>query len=254
MHIVLSAEELSITPFVIRNLHQLLAQDLLSNSAVCGQIRQIEVNITKTSYMPLNASQQLEEWFTLLLRKAEKITDPFEQSFFLFIHLSYLQAFEDANKRTARLSCNLPFIQENLCPLSFVDVPKDDYINSLIYFYETGDYAPDLDVFIWAYERSCNQYEMVEKSLGAIDAYRIKYRAERKQAIGHIIREMIVGDEVLAQLEQFCIKNQIENSDKFIAIATVELDKLHSGAIVSLGVTEKMFLVWKEKFDANKLP
>lgn len=254
LFLIENAEELSITPFVIRNLHQLLAQDLLSNSAACGQIRQIEVNITKTSYMPLNASQQLEEWFTLLLRKAEKIADPFEQSFFLFIHLSYLQAFEDANKRTARLSCNLPFIQENLCPLSFVDVPKDDYINSLIYFYETGDYAPAFDVFIWAYERSCNQYEVVEKSVGAIDAYRIKYRAERKQAIGHIIREMIVGDEVQTQLEQFCIKNQIENADKFIAIATVELDKLHSGAIVALGVTEKMFLAWKEKFDINKLP
>jgi len=111
---------------------------------------------------------------------------------------------------------------------------------------------PALDLFIWAYQRSSYQYEVVENSIRVIDSYRIKYRSERKQAIGKIIRGMIVGDEVQVQLEQFCVENLIQNADKFISIATVELDKLHSGAIVSLGVTEKLFLTWKEKFDATK--
>ena len=253
LFLIENAEELAVTPFVVRNLHQLLSQDLLSNSAACGQIRQIEVNITKTAYIPLNGQQKLEELFTLVLRKAEKIIDPFEQSFFLLIHLSYLQAFEDVNKRTARLICNLPFIKENLCPLSFIDVAKDDYVKSLVYFYETGDYLPALEVFTWAYQRSCQQYAVVEKSVGAIDSYRIRYRRERKQIIGQIIREMVVGDKILHHLEQFCTVNQIDTPDKFIAIATVELDKLHSGAIISLGVTEKMFQAWKEKYDATKL-
>lgn len=252
LFLIENAEDLSVTPFVIRNLHQLLSQDLLANSSACGQLRQIEVSITKTSYMPLNAPQQLEELFRMLLRKAEKIEDPFEQSFFLLIHLSYLQAFEDVNKRTARLSCNLPFIQQNLCPLSFVDVPKGDYIKSLIYFYETGDHMPALEVFAWAYERSSHQYEVVEKSVGVIDSYRIKYRSERKQAIGQIIREMVVGDEVQTKLEQFCVENKIKDADRFISIASVELDKLHSGAIVALGVTENIFTAWKEKFDAAR--
>ncbi|WP_375751311.1 Fic family protein [Vibrio sp. HN007] len=253
LFLIENAEELSVTPFVIRNLHQLLSQDLLSNTAACGQIRQIEVNITKTSYMPLNAPQQLEELFTLLLRKAQKIDDPFEKSFFLFIHLSYLQAFEDVNKRTARLSCNLPFIQENLCPLSFVDVPRDDYANSLIYFYETGDYQPALEVYTWAYKRSCEQYEVVEKSVGEIDSYRIKYRADRKRALGQIIRSMTVGDNVQKLLEQFCVENGIEEPDKFISIVLVEMDNLHSGAIISLGVTENMFNQWKSRLEKAKL-
>lgn len=252
LFLIENAEELTVTPLVIRNLHQLLAQDLLSDSAACGNLRQIEVNISKTAYMPLNAPQQLQELFTLLLIKAENIQDPFEKSFFLLMHLSYLQGFEDVNKRTARLSCNLPFIQENLCPLSFVDVPKDDYVRSLIYFYETGDYLPALEVFVWAYERSSQQYQVVEKSIGAIDAYRIKYRSERKQAIGKIIRDMLVGQDIQRCLELFCVEHSIPNADKFIAIAMVELDKLHSGAIVSLGVTEKMFLAWQAKFDATR--
>ena len=252
LFLIENAEELAVTPFVIRNLHQLLSQDLLSDSSACGRIRQIEVNITKTSYMPLSAPQQLEELFTLVLRKAEKISDPFEQSFFLLMHLSYLQAFEDVNKRTSRLSCNLPFIQENLCPLSFIDVPKDDYIKSLIYFYETGDYTLALEVFAWAYERSSYQYEVVEKSIGVIDSYRIRYRSERKQAIGQIVRNMTVGHDVQTSLERFCIENKIEDADKFISIATVEIDKLHNGAIVSLGVTENMFFAWKERYAASK--
>lgn len=250
LFLIENAEELAVTPFVIRNLHQLLSQDLLPDSSACGKVRQIEVNISKTSYMPLNAPQQLEELLTLLLRKAQRIIDPFEQSFFLLMHLSYLQAFEDVNKRTARLGCNLPFIQENLCPLSFVDVPKDDYIKSLIYFYETGDHQPALEVFAWTYQRSSLQYEVVEKSIGAIDPYRIKYRRERKQVIGQIIRAMIVGDEIERHLEQFCAENTIQDADKFISIATVELDKLHSGAIVSLGVTESLFFAWKERQDS----
>jgi Fic family protein len=55
----------------------------------------------------------------------------------MLLHLSYLQAFEDVNKRTARLSCNMPFIKHNLCPLSFADLPKDDYTAALLIVYET---------------------------------------------------------------------------------------------------------------------
>ncbi|OFZ16403.1 MAG: hypothetical protein A2X86_22055 [Bdellovibrionales bacterium GWA2_49_15] len=42
------------------------------------------------------------------------IHDPFEQSFFALAHLSYMQAFEDVNKRTARLVANIPLIKTNL--------------------------------------------------------------------------------------------------------------------------------------------
>lgn len=162
LFLIENAEEITLSSFVVRNIHHLLSQDLLPNTSACGRIRQVEVKITKTSYLPLSSPQQLEELFNLLLIKASKIEDPFEQSFFLLMHISYLQAFEDVNKRTARITCNLPFIKENLCPLSFVDVSKNDYVRSLIYFYETGDHTPALDVFTWAYERSSQQYKVVE--------------------------------------------------------------------------------------------
>ncbi|MBD1388764.1 hypothetical protein IC617_04930 [Neiella sp. HB171785] len=55
LFLIENAEDLSVTPFVIRNLQQLLSQDLLANSAACGQLRQIEVSISKNFHMPLNA-------------------------------------------------------------------------------------------------------------------------------------------------------------------------------------------------------
>jgi hypothetical protein len=51
-----------------------------------------------------------------------------EQAFFALVHLAYLQAFEDVNKRVSRLAANIPLIRGNLCPLSFVDVPERDLV------------------------------------------------------------------------------------------------------------------------------
>lgn len=247
LFLVGNALEIEVTSFVVRNLHQLLAQDLLRNPNACGNIRKIEVGISRTAYTPLNNSQQLEEYLTLTLRKAEKITDPFEQSFFLLMHLSYLQAFEDVNKRTARLTCNIPFIKKNLCPLSFIDVAKEDYINSLLYFYETGDPQPAADVFYSAYLSSCEKYDVVKQSLGKIDPYRIKYRKERKEALGEIIRDLVTGSNIEVSLESYCERNQIEDRDKFISVAMTDLSNIHSGAIIGLGVTEGMFNAWLKK-------
>ncbi len=240
-----NAEEMTLNPFTIRNIHSLLAQDLLTNPKACGKIREIEVGISQSAYTPLNNPQQLDEYLSLILRKAEKIEDPFERSFFLLLHLSYLQAFEDVNKRTARLSCNIPFMQHNLCPLSFIDVPQEDYFKSLLYFYETNQIEPALELFEWAYFRSCEQYAVVTESLGEIDPYRIQYRADRKIAMGHIIRQKLDESGANEYLEQYCIHNNIPIEDKFISMTLSDLAHLHEGAIVGLGITEKMFIQWK---------
>lgn len=240
-----NAEEIVINAFTIRNIHALLSQDLLANPNACGNVRQVAVYIGKSAYLPLSNPHQLNEYLSLILRKADKIEDPFEKSFFLLIHLSYLQAFEDVNKRTARLSCNIPFIQNNLCPLSFIDVPQVEYFKSLLYFYETHQIKPALELFAWAYLRSCQQYDVVTESLGEIDAYRIQFRADRKRAMGHIIRKKLNQAAANQYLEQYCRDNNITSEDKFISMTLSDLLQLHEGSIIGLGVTEKMFLEWQ---------
>ncbi len=65
-----------------------------------------------------------------------EIIDPFEQAFFLMVHLPYLQPFEDVNKPVSRLAANIPLIRHNLCPLSFIDVPQQAYVDGMIGIYE----------------------------------------------------------------------------------------------------------------------
>lgn len=245
LFLVENAEQIQLNAFLIRNLHYLLSQDLMKNPKACGNIRQVEVAIGKSTYLPLCNPHQLDEQLALLLRKAAQITNPFEQSFFLLIHLSYLQAFEDVNKRTARLACNIAFIKENLCPLSFVDVPQDDYFKALLYFYEKNEWQPALELFQWAYYKSCEQYDVVKVSLGEIDTFKIQYRALRKEAMGEVIRQKLTGETLEVYLKTFCAEKTIESADKFITMTKSELEHLHSGAIIGLGITEEAFKTWK---------
>lgn len=247
LFLVENAQDIELNSLTIRNLHHLLSQDLLANPAACGNIRSVEVNIGQSTYKPLSNPHQLKELFELMLFKARKIADPFEQSFFLLVHLSYLQAFEDVNKRTSRLSCNIPFIKENLCPLSFTDVSRDDYTAALLAIYEKNNIAPMLELYAWAYLRSCEQYGVVKKSLGEIDAFRIQYRQQRKEVMGLVVKKGLHGKKAEDLIDVFCKKNGIDEIAKFTAMTLADLSTLHAGAIIGLGITEAQLNKWLEK-------
>src|SRR5208283_1973516 len=87
-------------------------------------------------FIPIAIPQVIEECFSLILEKANAISDPFEQAFFLMVQLPYLQPFEDVNKRVSRLAANIPLIRADLCPLSFVDVPERAYMAGTLGVYE----------------------------------------------------------------------------------------------------------------------
>lgn len=244
LFLVEDAQDIELDIFTILNLHNLLSQDLLANPASCGKIRTIAVHIGGSAYQPLNNPHLLRELLEQILIKARAINDPFEQSFFVLIHLSYLQAFEDVNKRTSRMACNVPFIKNNLCPLSFVDVSQDDYTRALLAVYEKNNVKPMLDLFVWAYLRSCNQYGVVKQSIGEIDAFRIQYRPQRKEVMGRIVRDNLHGNAIEQYISQYCAEHHIENKAKFIAMTLADLDALHVGAIVGLGVSENQLNIW----------
>jgi Fic family protein len=117
------ASEIGFNRYTILNLHALLADNLLADPQAGGRLRHIPVSIGGTVYSPLEAPQPIDECFQDILDKAAAIDDAFEQSFFVLLHLAYLQPFENVNKRVSRLAANIPLIRRNLCPLSFVDVP-----------------------------------------------------------------------------------------------------------------------------------
>jgi len=107
------------------------------------------------------------------------------------VQLPYLQPFDDVNKRVSRLSANIPLFKHNLCPLSFVDVPERPYVEGMLGVYELNRYELLRDVFIWAYERSCQRYTAVRQSLGEPDQFRLRYREQLRQVVQTIVQQQL---------------------------------------------------------------
>ena len=108
-YLVENAPRLTLDHQTICTLHYLLADGLVEPK-YAGKLRDHWVKITGSTYIPYDASERLQSQLGKVVEKASKIVDVFEQSLFLLIHISYLQAFSDANKRTARLSANIPLM------------------------------------------------------------------------------------------------------------------------------------------------
>lgn len=174
---------------VIRNLHALLMQDLLSNQEGLGAIRKIIVNISDTVYVPTQVSTLLEEMLGQIVEKAKLVKNPVEAAFFLWINLAYLQPFEDGNKRTSRLAANIPLMIYNCAPLSFLNVEAHDYAQAMMGVYEYLNTSLAEDLFAWTYRRSIQKYSVVMESLGAPDPFRLKYRDKLSEAVQLVIRE-----------------------------------------------------------------
>lgn len=234
--------------FTIMNLHALLSHNLLKNPLACGKLREIPVEISSTVYVPLGLPQVIEECFAKIIYTACKIKDPFEKSFFLMVHLPYLQPFEDVNKRVSRLTANIPLIQENVCPLSFVDVPKEDYIRGLLGIYELNQVSLMKDIFIWAYNRSCSLYAATKQSLGEPDPFRLVYRKEITQTIQEIVQAKMNKKEAHAFIEKQKGVVPQDKQEKFIEVVETELISLHEGNIARYKIHLEKFKNWQSSW------
>lgn len=241
-----SAEEIGFNRYSILNLHAILSDNLLSDTEACGRLRQIAVGIGGSVYTPLSTPQLLDEYFQLVLDSAAAITDPFEQSFFALVHLSYLQPFEDVNKRVARLSANIPLIRNNLCPLSFIDVPKRAYIEGILGIYELNRIELLRDVFVWGYERSVKRYLSAREELGEPDPFRMKYRSALTEVIRAVVLQPTGNARVFINA---WTTEHIPESDRqqFISLVHVELRGLHEGNIARFRLRPAEFKVWREE-------
>jgi Fic family protein len=242
--LVESGPSLRLDEGTLRNLHALLADNLLSNSADAGRLRTNAVEISGSVFVPLANPQLISEVFHQLVATAAAIDDPFEQSFFLLVHLPYLQPFIDGNKRTARLASNLPFIRKNLAPLSFVDVPREPFLLGVLGVYEEQRVELLREVFVFAYERSAARYRAVRESLGEPDPFRLQFRTQLKDAVGHVVRENLAATRARQWLGEFVLRLPEESRARFLSVVETELAALHDGNFARYRVTPGEFTRW----------
>lgn len=239
-----TAEDIGLNRYTILNLHALLSDNLLPDQANCGRLRNIPVGIGKSTYLPLAMPQMIEELFQHILDIVQAINDPFEQAFFVMVHLPYLQPFEDVNKRVSRLAANIPLVRQNLCPLSFIDLPEQAYLDGTLGVYELNRIELLRDVFVWAYERSCQRYVVVRHSLGEPDPFRLRYR----ELIVKAVQAVVKGQEIdLKKVVQKWAEIHVlaEDQQQFVSVLLSELEQLHEGNIARYKLRPSEFTRWK---------
>ena len=249
--LVEEADQIGFNPFTFQNLHALLSENLLRDEDACGRLRRRPVEIFGTVFLPLAMPQVLEGCFHLLLRKASAIPDPFEQAFFVMVQLPYLQPFEDVNKRVSRLGANIPLIKNNLCPLSFVDVPEKAYVEGLLGVYEFNQIDLLRDVFIWAYERSCQRYLAITETMAEPDPLRIRYR----DALVWAVQAMVRGRRPLSAQSVRALAEELVPEDDVALFGTMVLDalrRLHEGNVAKYRLKLSEYLAWKSRRDKKR--
>lgn len=239
------SEDVGFNRYTVLNLHALLSQNLLPDASACGRLRRIGVGISGTVFHPLDVPQLVEECFQQVLDTAAAISDPFEQSFFVMVHMPYLQPFEDVNKRVSRLAANLPFIRRNLSPLSFVDVPEQAYVDAILAVYELNRLELLRDVYVWAYERSCARYSAVRQSIGEPDPFRLRYREVIGRTVAEVVRNKMDKTTANTHIDRRAAE-ELPQSDqaRFREVAATELIALHEGNIARYRLRPSEYRDW----------
>lgn len=138
----------------IEQIHSILTQEL----AVDRNIRQRRVGITGTNYRPLDNEFQIREALEDMCNLINLKEDIFEKSLLALVLLSYIQAFTDGNKRTARITGNAILIANGFCPISFRTVDSIDYKKAMLIFYEQNNIAAFKKIFIEQFEFAVRTY------------------------------------------------------------------------------------------------
>lgn len=247
-YIIESADEDNISSQQIRSIHALLSENLLGDPGASGRIRQIAVAIGGTTYLPLDNQHVLKECFEVFIGKLNLIQDPFEQSLFALVQLSYMQAFEDVNKRTSRLVANIPLIKKNLRPLSFADVENEAYVKALLGVYEKNDASLFRDLYLWAYTRSAQRYSAIQQSMGEPNLLKMKYRAEIHEIIHTMILEKTPGPQMVYRIRNLLEAKHLPEADsaELFNLIETEIVSLHDGNIARFKIRPSEFEAWKQ--------
>lgn len=129
---IMEIKKMPLSKQMVFELHQILMDGLEGNSG----IREGMVRISNSQYVPCDNRFQIEEYFQKIIQNINATSSILGKSIKANLLFAYLQPFVDGNKRTSRMLGNMILVQEGLLPISFSHTPKEEYLKSIILFYE----------------------------------------------------------------------------------------------------------------------
>ena len=138
----------------IEDIHSLLIKEL----GVERNIRKRSVGISGTNYRPIDNEFHIKEAMEEMCGLVNLKQNAFEKALLVLLLISYIQPFDDDNKRTARIVSNAILMSHHCCPLSFRTVDSTDYKKAMLIFYEQNNLSAFKKIFITQFEFAVNTY------------------------------------------------------------------------------------------------
>ena len=138
----------------IEELHEILTDDM----DIPRGMRTSSVGIVGTNYKPLTNQHQIREAMEKLVELINKTKSIIEKALIAVIMISYIQPFEDGNKRTGRILANAIMYSYGYCPLSYRSVKDTDYKKAVIIFYENNSLEYFKRIFVEQFKFAVEKY------------------------------------------------------------------------------------------------
>lgn len=147
----------TLTRINLEELHAILVKDL----SVGLGFRKKPVGILGSKYQPLDNAHQIIEAIKNLSALVLRMKSPYEKAAVALLGISYIQPFEDGNKRTSRLMANAILMAHGCAPLSYRSVDEVEYREAMLVFYELNSLIPFKNIFISQYNFAARNYAVV---------------------------------------------------------------------------------------------
>lgn len=138
----------------IEEVHKILISDLNVNFG----LRNKAVGVTGSIYRPLDNIHQIKDAIDALCELINRINSPYLKAMLIILGISYIQPFEDGNKRTSRLMANSILLFNKLAPLSYRSVDENEYREAILVFYELNSILPFKKIFMEQYIFAAKNY------------------------------------------------------------------------------------------------
>jgi len=146
-----------LSPLTIRGIeyiHHLLVKELDMEIG----LRKHRVGISGTNYKPLENHFQIREALQDMCDLVNARENTFEKALLILVLLSYIQAFSDGNKRTARIICNAVLLENGYCPISFRTIDPIEYKKAMLLFYEQNNLSAFKKIVVEQFEFAVKNY------------------------------------------------------------------------------------------------
>ena len=141
----------------LEEIHTLLVKDL----GVGLGVRHSPVGVLGSKYRPLDNVHQITDALSGLFRATERAKTPYTKALSALLCVSYIQPFEDGNKRTSRLATNALLLAHGTAPLSYRSVDENEYREAMLTFYELNSIAALKKIFISQYDFAARNYAVI---------------------------------------------------------------------------------------------